>query len=45
MQFLEKTMGNVRKHGDIKIVTTERRKNYLVSVETTILQSFLQKMF
>ena len=22
-----KTMGNVRKHGDIKLVTTERRKN------------------
>ena len=26
-----KTMGNVRKHRDIKLVTTERRKNYLVS--------------
>ena len=24
-----KTMGNVRKHRDIKLVTTERRKSYL----------------
>ena len=26
-----KTMENVRKHTDIKLVTTERRRNYLVS--------------
>ena len=26
-----KTMGNVRKHRDNKLVTTNRRKNYLVS--------------
>ena len=26
-----KTMGNMRKHRDIKLVTTERRRNYLVS--------------
>ena len=26
-----KTMQNVRKHIDIKLVTAERRKNYLVS--------------
>ena len=32
MQFLEKTMENVRKHRDIKVVTTERRRDCLVSV-------------
>ena len=26
-----KSMENVRKHRDIKLVTTERRRNYLVS--------------
>ena len=26
-----KTMKNVRKHRDIKLVTTKRRRNYLVS--------------
>ena len=26
-----KIMEDVRKHGDIKLVTTERRRNYLVS--------------
>ena len=27
----EKIMENVRKHGYIKLITTERRRNYLVS--------------
>ena len=31
MQFLEKTMENVRKHRDVKLVMTERRRNYSVS--------------
>ena len=26
-----KTMGNVRKHGDIKLVTTDEKRNKLVS--------------
>ena len=30
MQFLEKNIENVRKHRDIKLVTTETRRNYLV---------------
>ena len=31
MQFLEKTMENVRKHRYIKRFTTGKRRNYLVS--------------
>ena len=31
MLFLKKTMKNVRKHRDIKLFTTQRRRNYLVS--------------
>ena len=27
----KKTMENVRKHGDIKFATSEKRRNYLVS--------------
>ena len=30
MQSLEKNIENVRKHRDIKLVTTETRRNYLV---------------
>ena len=31
MPFLEKNIENVRKNNDIKLATTEGRKNYLVS--------------
>ena len=37
-----KTMENVRKHGDIKFATSEKRRNYLVSepnYHTTIFVS------
>ena len=30
-QFLEKTMENLRKQRDIKLVTTERKRDYLAS--------------
>ena len=42
---LEKTMKNVRKHIEIKLVATERRRNYLVSepnYHTT--KSFVEKL-
>ena len=31
MQFLKKTMENVRKHRNIKLVTANKGRNYLVS--------------
>ena len=39
-----KTMENVRKHRDIKRVTTETRRNYLASEPNFILQSFPQNI-
>ena len=40
-----KTMENVRKHRYIKIVTTERTRNYLVSEPNYYTTSFSQKSF
>ena len=31
MQFLKETMQNMKKHRDITLAITERRRNYLVS--------------
>ena len=31
-----KTMENVTKHKDIKLLTTERRRNYFISVRTKL---------
>ena len=41
----EKTMENVRKHRDIKLVTTERRRNYLASERDYHTTNFLQKIY
>ena len=39
-----KTMENVRKHRDIKLVTTEERKNYLVSEPNSHNKNFFWKL-
>ena len=43
MHIFEKTMENVRKHRDIKLVAIERRKNYLVSEPYYHTTKFLTK--
>ena len=40
-----KPMKNVRKHRDIKLVTTERRRNYLHQNQIVILQSPSQNIY
>ena len=40
MQFLEKTMENVRKHKHIKLVTNAARTNYLVPEPNYITTKF-----
>ena len=37
---LGKNMENIRKHNDIKLVTTKKRRNYII-----ILQSFSQNIY
>ena len=41
----EKTMENVRKHTNIKPVTPEMRRNYLVSEPIIILQRFSEEIY
>ena len=41
----EKTMKNMRKHRDIKLTTTERRRNYFLSFSQNILEISLKKCF
>ena len=38
-----KTMKNMRKHSDIKLVTTERRRNYLLSEQNYHTTKFFAK--
>ena len=38
-----KTMKNVRRHRDIKLVTTERKRNYLVSEPNYHTKTFFTK--
>ena len=40
-----KTMENVRKHRNMKLVTTERRGNYLASEPNYNTINFLQKIY
>ena len=40
-----KTMENVRKRRDIKLVTTERQRDFLVSEKIIILQSLSPSMY
>ena len=40
-----KTMENVRKHRDIKLVTTEARRNYLVSAPNYHTTDFFFRKF
>ena len=40
-----KTMENVRQHRDIKLVTTERRRNYLVSEPNYYTTNFFYRKF
>ena len=40
----EKTIENVRKHRDIKVITTERRRNYLVSEPNYHTKKFFKEI-
>ena len=40
-----KTIGNVRKHKDIKLLTTQRRRTVWCQNQIIILPSFLQNIY
>ena len=40
-QKFVKILGNVRKHSDIKLVTTERKRNYLMSQPYDLTTKFI----
>ena len=40
-----KTMGNIRKHRHIKLVTIERRRNSSYQNQIIITQNFLNKIY
>ena len=40
-----KTMENVRKNRNIKLVTTESRRNYLYENQTIMQQNIFQKIY
>ena len=41
----EKSLENVRKHGDVKVVTFERRNNYLISEPNYHTTNVFQKIY
>ena len=43
--FYEKNMENVRKHRNIKLITTERKKKYLVSEPNYQATKFFTEMY
>ena len=45
MQFFEKAIENVRKDRDIKLITTEPRREYLVSEPSYLTTKFLTVCF
>ena len=45
MQLFEKNIKNVRKHGDIKLVAAEKRRNYLVSEQNYHTTKFFTEYF
>ena len=40
-----RTMDNVRKHGEVKFLTTEARRNYLVPEPNYHATNFFQKIY